>query len=91
MTESNWTCPTIRELPDELRPITRMTYAGPTALSDSEALSIILGSGQKGTNAVRLAETVLVRFGGLAGIVPRAPCAGQTFPLLPALLHPLGA
>ncbi len=68
MTESNWTCPTIRELPDELRPITRMTYAGPAALSDSEALSIILGSGQKGTNAVRLAETVLVRFGGLAGI-----------------------
>jgi len=69
MTESNWTCPTIRELPDELRPITRMTYAGPSALSDSEALSIVLGSGRKGENAVRLAETVLVRFGGLAGIV----------------------
>lgn len=69
MTESNWNCPTIRELPDELRPITRMTYAGPAALSDSEALSIVLGSGRKGTNAVRLAETVLVRFGGLSGIV----------------------
>ena len=69
MTESNWTCPTIRELPDELRPITRMTYAGPAALSDSEPLSIVLGSGRKGTNAVRLAETVLVRFGGLSGIV----------------------
>ena len=68
MTESTYTHPTIRELPDELRPVTRMAYAGPAALSDSEALSIILGSGRKGANAVRLAETVLVHFGGLAGI-----------------------
>ena len=66
--EGTYTHPTIRELPDELRPVTRMAYAGPAALSDSETLSIILGSGRKGANAVRLAETVLVRFGGLAGI-----------------------
>jgi DNA repair protein RadC len=68
MTESTYTHPTIRELPNELRPVTRMSYTGPAALSDSETLSIILGSGRKGANAVRLAETILVRFGGLAGI-----------------------
>ena len=33
MTESNWTCPTIRELPNKLRHIPRMTYPGPTTLS----------------------------------------------------------
>ena len=70
MTENTFTNHfTIRELPDELRPVTRMAYAGPAALSDSETLSIILGSGRKGTNAVRLAEKVLVQFGGFAGIV----------------------
>lgn len=60
--------PTLRELPDELLPRNRLYYAGPGALSTSELLSLILGSGRPGCNALRLAETLLVHFGGLHGI-----------------------
>ena len=60
---------TIHELPNSMRPTERMRYAGPQALNDAEALSIILNSGKPGTNAVRLAENVLTRFGSFAGII----------------------
>jgi DNA repair protein RadC len=60
--------PTLRELPDELLPRNRMFYAGPGALTTSELLSLILGSGRPGCNAIRLAETLLVHFSGLHGI-----------------------
>jgi DNA repair protein RadC len=60
--------PTLRELPVELLPRNRMFYAGPGALTTSELLSLILGSGRPGCNAIRLAETLLVHFGGLRGI-----------------------
>lgn len=60
---------TIREMPTNMQPIKRMAFAGPGALNDAETLSIVLGSGRKGENAIRVAENVLTRFGGLAGII----------------------
>lgn len=60
--------PTLRELPADLRPRERMLMSGPAALGNPELLAIILGSGTVGQNAIRLAENLLIRFGGLPGI-----------------------
>lgn len=60
--------PTIQELPETLRPRERMAYAGPGALSTSELLAIVLRVGGRGENAIRMAERLLIHFGGLAGL-----------------------
>ncbi len=59
---------TIKELPKDLRPRERLAYAGPTALSSAELLAIILRTGGQGENVIRMAERLLVEFGGLAGL-----------------------
>jgi DNA repair protein RadC len=58
----------IRDLPADLRPRERMAYAGPAALSNAELLAIILRVGTVGENVVRLAEKLLIQFGGLPGL-----------------------
>lgn len=60
--------PTIQELPETLRPRERMAYAGPSVLSNAELLAILLRVGGRGENAIRMAERLLVHFGGLAGL-----------------------
>lgn len=60
--------PTIHELPETLRPRERMSYAGPSALSNAELLAILLRVGGRGENAIRMAERLLVHFGGLVGL-----------------------
>jgi DNA repair protein RadC len=60
--------PMIRDLPADLRPRERLIYAGPAALSTAELLAIILRVGGRGENAIRMAERLLSRFGGLAGL-----------------------
>ena len=60
--------PALRELPADLRPRNRLAYAGASALSTAELLSLILGSGQPGENAVRFAERLLVHCDGIAGL-----------------------
>ena len=62
------TLPALRELPPELLPRQRIEWLGPSALTTSELLSLIIGSGRPGENAIRLAETVLVQAGGLHGL-----------------------
>ncbi len=58
----------MRDLPLDLRPRERMLYAGPSALSTTELLAIILRVGNKGESVIRLAERVLTHFGGIAGL-----------------------
>lgn len=60
--------PMIRDLPNEMRPRERMVYAGPSALSNPELLAIILRVGNRNENVIRMAERLLVEFGGLAGL-----------------------
>jgi DNA repair protein RadC len=60
--------PTIRDLPETLRPRERMRYAGPGALSTAELLAIILRVGKKGENVIRMSERVLTQFGGITGM-----------------------
>lgn len=41
---------------------------GPEALTDTELLSILIGSGIKGKSAEKIAEEVIQRFGGFKGM-----------------------
>ncbi len=61
--------PTIRELPEQDRPRSRIQHAGGAALSDAELLAILLrDSGVEGMNAIELAQQLLVDHRGWAGL-----------------------
>lgn len=55
----------IRHLPEEERPRERLIHAGAEALSTTELIAIILGSGSKSKPILQLAQEILTRFGGL--------------------------
>ncbi|MFT4570343.1 MAG: DNA repair protein RadC [Hyphomicrobiaceae bacterium] len=55
------------------RPRERLMRHGPGALSDGELLAILIGTGPVGGGgAIAVAESLLVRHGGLAGVFSRA-------------------
>jgi DNA repair protein RadC len=56
----------VRELPATERPRERLAAYGPATLSATELLSLVWGSGRRGTSALELATEVLARHGGLA-------------------------
>ena len=60
--------PMIRDLPEDLRPRERLTYAGAASLSTAELLAIVLRVGNQGESAIRLAERMLAQFGGVVGL-----------------------
>lgn len=60
--------PTIREMPSSERPRERLLRYGPQALSTGELLAIILRTGTSNENVLRVAQRLLARFGGLAGL-----------------------
>jgi DNA repair protein RadC len=51
-------------IPDD-RPRERLAARGAAALSDTELLAIVLGTGRQGENVVELASAILARVGGL--------------------------
>ena len=53
----------IKDIPKIDRPRERFLEKGPEALSKSELLSILLGSGIKGKNVKKLSEQIIKRFG----------------------------
>ena len=55
----------ISEMPIYERPREKATRYGIESLSDSELLSILLGNGSKGNNALDLAHSILARFESL--------------------------
>lgn len=59
---------TIQELPQDLRPRERLAYAGPASLNTAELLAIILRTGGRGENVLRMSERVLTHFGGTKGL-----------------------
>ncbi len=59
---------TIKELPTAERPRERLLYAGASALSTAELLAIILRVGVGGENVISVAQRLLARFDGLAGL-----------------------
>lgn len=60
--------PTIKEMPEDLRPRERLQFVGAGALSTSELLAIVLRTGGPGENVIRLAERMLSEFDGLPGL-----------------------
>lgn len=64
--------PRLRELPAAERPRERLFHQGPGALSATELLALVLGSGIRGRSALENARDLLVRFGGLYAL--RAAC-----------------
>ena len=65
---------TIRELPESERPYEKCIKWGPSSLSDSELLAVILRSGVQGTNSLVLANQILsltkdTSYPGLLGLL----------------------
>jgi len=60
--------PTIKELPSSERPRERLLHYGADTLSTAELLAIILRTGAKDENVIRLAQRLLASLGGLAGL-----------------------
>ncbi len=55
----------IKDFPFDLRPREKMAKRGVQYLSEVELLAVIIGTGRKGENALRLAERILTQIGGL--------------------------
>ena len=60
--------PTIKDLPTAERPRERLARYGAGALSSTELLAIVLGSGGRGQNVLELSSSVLAQHGGLVGL-----------------------
>ncbi len=58
----------IRDLPTQDRPRERLIALGPQSLNHAELLAILLRIGTRGRSAVQVAQDVLQRVGGLAGL-----------------------
>lgn len=63
----------IRDWPAEERPREKLLTRGAAALSDAELLAVFFGTGQRGLNAIELGRQLLIRHGGLRGLL-RLPC-----------------
>ncbi|MGB3329974.1 MAG: DNA repair protein RadC [Thermomicrobiales bacterium] len=60
---------TIKELPADERPRERLLQLGAGALSTTELLAIVLNTGIKGESVTTIAQRILTRHGGLAGLL----------------------
>ena len=61
-------CYTILDLHVNERPRERLRLHGPEALSNSELIAIILGSGMRGKSVLHLAQELMGRFGSLKAL-----------------------
>ena len=60
---------TFKDLPPGMRPREKLVARGVSALGDAELLALLLRTGLPGKNVLQLAQEVLERFGGLAGLL----------------------
>lgn len=58
----------IKQWPESDRPREKLVNSGASALSDSELVAILIGSGSGSKNALDLARELLVKFDGLTGL-----------------------
>ena len=59
----------IKDWPEGDRPREMLLDKGPEALSDAALLAILLRTGRHGQNAIDLAREMIVKFGGLHGLM----------------------
>jgi DNA repair protein RadC len=60
---------TIKDLPMAARPREKLLALGPGALADSELLALLLRTGVKGQGVLQLAEALIAKFDGIAGLM----------------------
>lgn len=65
----------MRDWPADERPREKLLSRGAIALSDTELLALLIGSGAPGASAVEVARACLRDFGGLRGLLNAAPAA----------------
>ena len=65
----------LKSLPHSTRPREKLLERGPAALSDAELLALLLRTGVSGKHVLQLAQEVLDRSGGLAGLLNAGPKA----------------
>ncbi|HEY2256788.1 MAG TPA: DNA repair protein RadC [Variovorax sp.] len=58
-----------KDLPEGARPRERLIALGAGALADAELLALLLRTGVPGKNVLQLAQELLDRFGGIAGLL----------------------
>jgi DNA repair protein RadC len=63
----------LKELPLDARPREKMLALGPSALADAELLALLLRTGLPGQGVLSLAQGLLERCGGLAGLLQAQP------------------
>lgn len=59
----------LKDLPADARPREKLIARGAAALGDSELLALLLRTGMAGTHVLQLAQQLLDRFGGIAGLL----------------------
>ena len=59
----------LKDLPADARPREKLLARGPAALSDTELLALLLRTGTRGRGVFQMADEVLGRFRGLAGLL----------------------
>ncbi len=59
----------LKGLPADARPREKLLQRGPGALSDAELLALLLRTGIQGKNVVQLAQELVDKFGGIAGLL----------------------
>ncbi|HYW33240.1 MAG TPA: DNA repair protein RadC [Gemmatimonas sp.] len=69
---------TIRELPSTERPRERMRTLGTAALSTTELMAVVLGTGGAGLSSLECARAILESAGGSLGRLAGAPLAALT-------------
>ena len=61
--------PPLKDLPPDARPREKLLARGPASLADAELLALLLRTGLAGLGVLALAQSLLDRFGGLAGLL----------------------
>ncbi len=64
---------TMHALPPEARPREKLLARGPAALADAELLALLLRTGLPGQGVLALAQALLERHGGVAGLLHAQP------------------
>lgn len=59
----------IKDLSNDDKPRERLLLKGPEALSDSELLALIIGSGGKNASAIEVSSQLIKQFGSLKGVL----------------------
>jgi DNA repair protein RadC len=64
---------TVKDLPADVRPREKLLARGASALSDTELLALLLRTGTREQGVLHMADDVLRRFGGIAGLLHTDP------------------